>query len=106
MTVIKKINSIDKDELQVINKLQNSSNLNIENISKSCGFSKKTTARIIRKLEKNKTILGYHTVIDDKTAGLNRFFLLISKGETPVDRRKLINANLLLTIGFRMRGCS
>ena len=47
---------IDVDEKKVIRELQRNSKESIDKIAKKCGFSRQKVWRIIKRLEKNKTI--------------------------------------------------
>ena len=40
--------------------------------------------RVIKKLEKNKTIWGYNVVDDDEKLGLKRYQILVKKSRIPV----------------------
>ena len=56
---------IDADEKKVIKELQKNSKESSDKIAKKCGFSRQKVWRIIKKLEKNKTIWGYFAVVDN-----------------------------------------
>ena len=75
---------IDEDEKKVIRELQKNSKESIDTIAKKCGFSRQKVWRIIKRLEKNKTIWGYHAVIDDEKLKLKQYLLLIKKTNEPV----------------------
>ena len=47
---------IDLDEKKVVSELQRNSKESIDVIAKRCGFSRQKVWRIIKRLEKNKTI--------------------------------------------------
>jgi DNA-binding Lrp family transcriptional regulator len=58
---------IYEDEQKVIAALEENANESIGAIAKKCRFSRQKAWRIIKRLEKNKTIWGYHArVSDDK----------------------------------------
>ena len=57
---------IDEDEKKVIAALQKNSKESIDKIAKKCGFSRQKVWRIIKRLENNQTIWGYHAVVDDE----------------------------------------
>ena len=75
---------IELDETKVINELQKNSKESIDAIAKKCGFSRQKVWRIIKKLEKDKTIWGYSCVIDDESMNLNRYVILIRRSSTAV----------------------
>ena len=70
---------IDADEKKVLHELQKNSKESIDNIAKKCGFSRQKVWRVIKRLENNKTIWGYHAVVDDNKIGLQRYFILIKR---------------------------
>ena len=70
---------IANDEKKIIYELQKNSKENIEKIAKKCGFSRQKIWRVIKRLEKNKTIWGYHAVVDDNKIGLQQYFVLIKR---------------------------
>ena len=60
---------IAEDEKKIIRELQKNSKENTDKIAKRCGFSRQKVSRVIKQLEKNKTIWGYHAVVDDNKLG-------------------------------------
>jgi DNA-binding Lrp family transcriptional regulator len=70
---------IDADEKKILKELQRNSKENIDKIAKRCGFSRQKIWRIIKRLENNKTIWGYHAVVDDDKIGLHQYFVLIKR---------------------------
>ena len=58
----------------------------IDRIAIDCGFSRQKVWRIIKRLEENKTIWGYHTVIDYEKLGLKRYFVLIKRAPKPLTK--------------------
>lgn len=77
---------IDTDENKVISELQRNSKESIDKIAKKCGFSRQKVWRIIKRLEKNKTIWGYHAVIDEEKINLKSYLLLIKRSNEPMDK--------------------
>ena len=78
------INQIKLDEKRVIKVLQNNSKESIDNIAKKSGFSRQKVWRIIKRLEKNKTIWGYHAVIEEEKIDMKSFILLIKGKRLPI----------------------
>ncbi len=76
---------IDIDERKVIAALQKNAKESIDAIAKNCEFSRQKVWRIIKRLEKNKTIWGYHAVVDSDKIRMNRYLLLIKKTTEPVN---------------------
>ena len=77
---------IDIDERKVIAALQRNAKESIDAIAKECGFSRQKVWRIIKRLEKNRTIWGYHAVIDSDKLHMKRYMVLIKKTTEPVER--------------------
>ena len=75
---------IDEDEKKVIKEMQKNAKEGIDKIAKRCGFSRQKIWRIIKRLEKNKTIWGYNAVVDDDKLGLKRYIMLIKKAPQPL----------------------
>ena len=74
---------IDQDEKRVIEQLQKNSNESIDKIAKICGFSRQKVWRIIKRLEKNKTIWGYTAVPDKEKQGVHHYIMLIKRSNEP-----------------------
>jgi DNA-binding Lrp family transcriptional regulator len=70
---------IDADEKKILWELQKNSKESIDKIAKKCGFSRQKVWRVIKRLEKDKTIWGYHAVVDDNKVGLQQYFVLIKR---------------------------
>ncbi len=75
---------IDADEKKVIEELQKNSKESIDKIAKKCGFSRQKVWRVIKKLEKNKTIWGYYTVIDNEKVDMKRYIMLVKRSNVPL----------------------
>ena len=84
---------IDIDEKKIIIELQINSKENIDVIAKRCGFSRQKVWRIIKRLEKNKTIWGYSAVIDSDKLNIKRYIMLIKRSSAPAAEaiRKIID---------------
>ena len=68
---------IADDEKKTVHELQKNSKENIDKIAKKCGFSRQKVWRIIKRLEKNKTIWGYHAVVDIEKLDLRHYLLFL-----------------------------
>jgi len=77
-------NQIDDDEKKILRQLKMNSKESIDNIAKKCGFSRQKVWRIIKRLEKNKTIWGYSAVVDTEKLGQKRFIMLIKRSNKPL----------------------
>lgn len=75
---------IEKDEKKVINELQTNARESINVIAQKLGMSRQKVWKIIKKLEKNKTIWGFCTILDDKKLNLNRYLMLIQSSPKPI----------------------
>ncbi|MDH7507570.1 MAG: Lrp/AsnC family transcriptional regulator, partial [Candidatus Thermoplasmatota archaeon] len=74
------------DETKIIDQLLTNANKSINEIAKSCGFSRQKVWRIIKKLEKNNTIWGYTAVIDEEKQNKKIYILLIKRSSKPLDK--------------------
>ena len=75
---------IDADEKKVVRELQKNSKESIGMIAKNCGFSRQKVWRVIKRLEKNKTIWGYPAVVDDEKFDVTRYIMLIKRSSQPL----------------------
>jgi len=75
---------IDADEKKVLQELQKNSKESIDTIAKKCGFSRQKVWRIIKRLEKNKTIWGYCAVVDNEQLDRKRYIMLIKRSSKPL----------------------
>ena len=75
---------IDADEKKVLQELQKSSKESIDAVAKKCGFSRQKVWRIIKRLEKNKTIWGYCAVVDNEKLDRKRYIMLIKRSNKPL----------------------
>jgi len=76
------VKQIEQDEKSILKELSKNANMSVNEIAKKLGFSRQKVWRIIKNLEKNKTIWGYTAIIDDNKIGRKRFHILLKK--TPV----------------------
>ena len=84
---------IENDEKEVIRELQKNSKESIDKLAKNCGFSRQKVWRIIKRLEENKTIWGYHAVVDHEKLDLIHYLILIKKSTQPVEH----TANVIIS---------
>ena len=78
---------IDKDEKKVISELQKNAKESIDEIAKRCDFSRQKVWRIIKRLEKNKTIWGYAAIVNEEKQDLKHYIMLIKKTTLPIDEK-------------------
>ena len=70
---------IEADEIKILKELRKNSRISLNELAEKCGFSRQKVWRIVNDLEKNKTIWGYTTVINNEKLGLKQFYILIKK---------------------------
>ena len=58
--------AMKKDEMKVLDVLEQHAKENIDGLAKRCGFSHQKISRIIKHLEEKKTIWGYAAITDEK----------------------------------------
>ena len=75
---------IDADEKKVLQELQKNSKESIDKVAKKCGFSRQKVWRIIKRLEKNKTIWGYCAIVDNEKLDRKRYIMLIKRSNKPL----------------------
>ena len=68
--------SISADDRKVLDLLIKDSRQSPNQIAEKIGFSRQKVWRIINRLEKNKIIWGYTTVVDENSIGHNYYFAL------------------------------
>lgn len=73
-----------KDQKKIVRELSTNANKSINEIAKTCGFSRQKVWRIIKNLEKNNTIWGYTAVIDDEKQDMKRYMILIKRSIQPM----------------------
>lgn len=74
------------DEIRIIDQLSKNANKSINEIAKSCGFSRQKVWRIIKNLEKNNTIWGYTSIIDEEKQNKKSFIVLIKRSANPLNK--------------------
>ena len=76
---------IDDDEKKVIRELQRNSKESIDKLAKKCGFSRQKVWRIIKRLENNRTIWGYHAIVDEKKQNMKSYVILFKGKHLPIE---------------------
>jgi len=79
----------EQDVMKVIDALEQNSKKNIDEIAKSCGFSRQKVWRIIKKLEGNRNIWGYTAIVDAKIKDLQKFMLSIKRSQKMLDKKSI-----------------
>ena len=88
---------IEEDERKILEELSTNANKSINEIAKTCKFSRQKVWRVIKNLEKNNTIWGYVAVIDEEKQGKRGYMILIKRTNKPLDDvliDKIINREL------------
>jgi len=75
---------IDEDEKRVLRELQRNSKESIDKIAKKCSFSRQKVWRIIKRLENNETIWGYHAIVDNEKIHMKSYVMLIKRTNEPL----------------------
>lgn len=78
---------LEKDEIKVLDALEKHSKESIDDIAKSCGFSRQKVWRLIKNLEKRKIIWGYTAVSDESLRNLKHFIVLFKRNTVPFDEK-------------------
>jgi len=89
--------TLEKHEQKVIKILKRHGNISIDELAKKCGFSRQKVWRILKKLDKEKTIWGYSAIDDAPKQNLKYYILLVKRSMTPFSdsmRKEVINQQL------------
>ena len=79
---------VEIDVQKIVKLIQNNARISFNELAEQSGFSRQKIWRIIKNLEKNKTIWGYTTILDLEKLGLKQFFIMLKrKGGTKVDKQ-------------------
>ena len=89
---------IELDEKKILNELAKNANKSINDIAKTCGFSRQKVWRIINNLEKNHTIWGYIAVLDEEKIDKKSYMILIKRTNKPLTQ-ELINKIIKRELG-------
>jgi len=92
------VKQIEQDEKKILDELTKNANMSVNEIANKLGFSRQKVWRIIKNLEKDKTIWGYTTIIDDNKMGRKRFHILLKKAPVKLTDEKL---NIIINRGLR-----
>ena len=76
---------IIEEEIKVLDVLEQHAKESIGEIAKKCGFSHQKIWRVIKNLEKKKTIWGYSTIVNAEEKDLKYFILLLKRSTVPLD---------------------
>jgi len=74
------------DEIRILDQLSKNANKSINEIAKNCGFSRQKVWRIIKNLERNKTIWGYTSIIDEEKQNKKSYIILIKRTSNPLNK--------------------
>jgi DNA-binding Lrp family transcriptional regulator len=88
---------IQEDEKQILLELSKNANKSVNEIAKTCGFSRQKVWRIIKNLENNNTIWGYVAVIDEEKQDKTGYIILIKRTNLPLEKsviERIINREL------------
>jgi len=91
---------IFEDEKKVMRALQKDARQSIDILAKNCGFSRQKVWRIMKRLEDQKIIWGYHAVVEDETFNHSRYYVLIKRTPQFVNDKTL---NIITTRELKER---
>jgi len=74
-----------KDEIKVLNIMEQYARESVDEIAKRCGFSRQKVWRIIKNLDENKIIWGYSAIADGTLRDLKHYVLLCKRSMVPLD---------------------
>ena len=80
---------IQEDEKNILEELRKNASMSVNEIAKKLGFSRQKVWRIIKNLEKDKTIWGYTAIVDDIRMGQKKFCILLKKAPVRITDEKL-----------------
>ncbi|MCJ7570532.1 MAG: Lrp/AsnC family transcriptional regulator [Candidatus Thermoplasmatota archaeon] len=92
---------IELDEKRILGELIKNANKSINDIAKSCHFSRLKVWRIINNLEKNHTIWGYTAIVDEEKLGKKTYVMLMKRSNKPTSKEiidNIINRELPKTL--------
>jgi len=75
---------IKKDKIKIIDELKKNADKSINDIAKTCGFSRQKVWRIVKDLEKDNTIWGYTSIVDEGKKGMQYYILLLKRSTKPL----------------------
>ena len=92
------------DEKKLMIALQKNGKENMGNLAKRCGFSRQKIWRIIKRFEEDKTIWGYHAVVDKEELGVKTYLILLKRTPKHMEKTFLdsIVKNTLQQDGAKM----
>jgi len=77
--------TMKKDEIKVLDVLEQHAKENIGEVAKKCGFSPQKVVRIIKNQEQKNIIWGYSAIADGTLRDLKHYVLLLKRNTLPVD---------------------
>ena len=80
------VKQIEQDEKKILEELSKNANKSINDIAKSCGFSRQKVWRVINNLEKNHTIWGYVAVVDEEKLDKKSYIILMKRTNKPISQ--------------------
>jgi len=80
------VKQIEQDEKRILDELTKNANKSINDIAKTCGFSRQKVWRVINNLEKNHTIWGYVAVVDEEKLDKKSFIILMKRTNKPISQ--------------------
>jgi DNA-binding Lrp family transcriptional regulator len=88
---------VEADIKEIVRIFQNNARVSFNDLANKTGFSRQKIWRIIKGLEKDKTIWGYTTVFDTKKLGMKQYFIMLKRKHGAIIENQienLINRNV------------
>ena len=79
------VETTKRDEIKVLNVLEQHAKDSINELGKRCGLSPQKVSRIIKRLEDNKIIWGYSAIADGTLRDFKHYVLLVKRNAVPFD---------------------
>ena len=83
------VKQIEEDEKKILRELVNNSNKSINEIANKCSFSRQKVWRIIKNLERNHTIWGYTTIVNEEKQDMKSYTILIKRNNQPMKKEPI-----------------
>jgi len=93
---------VEADINKIVKIFQSDARISFNDLAEKTGFSRQKIWRIIKSLEKNKTIWGYTTIIDHKKLGLKQYVIMLKRKHGALvgkQLEKLVNRSIKKQIG-------
>ena len=80
---------VEADINKIVKIFQSDARISFNDLAEKTGFSRQKIWRIIKNLEKNKTIWGYTTIVDHSKLGLKQYVVMLKRKHGAVVGKQL-----------------